>query len=71
MVVALAQHLQAQSLNMTGVRSILDVHSLCSSAPDDKSCIVSSPILSQRIIIRKSWANKEVPKNECESVHVT
>ena len=71
MVVALDQHAQFQSLSRTGVRSILDVHSLCSSAPDDKSWIVSSPILSQRGIIWRAWANKEVPKNECESVHVT
>jgi hypothetical protein len=62
MVVALDQHPQAQSLSRTGVRSILDVHSLCSSAPDDKSWIASSPILLQRGIVRRSWANKEVPK---------
>jgi hypothetical protein len=45
MVVALAQHPQTQPLSRAEVRSILDVHSLCSSAPDDKSWIASSPIL--------------------------
>ena len=45
MVVALAQHTQTQPLSRTEVRSILDVHSLCSSTPDDKSWIASSPIL--------------------------
>lgn len=32
--------------------------------------IASSPILSQRGIVQKSWANEEVQRNERESVHV-
>jgi hypothetical protein len=68
-ITVLGKEVNVPSHTVIGRNSRVLPHADTSSFRGD--LIASDFILSQRGIVQKSWANEEVQRNECKSVHVT